>query len=172
MREINGRRMALLKYRRTKKGLIRNMYSHIRSRSIKKGWKIHFSSNELFDWCIKQDVFHEIFHNWEISGFIKNNKPSIDRIDCLKEYEFFNMQIVTFIFNRIKGEKEKLILWGKPIIMIHQNGSQHRFTSIKSCGELTGLRPSNISAVLIGTRRHHKGHRFIYQHRHLITENK
>lgn len=171
MREIKFRALVLLKYRRSKGGLIRNMYSHIKNRSIKNNWHLYFSSNEFYNWCFEQPIFHDLFNKWVLNDYLKDIKPSVDRINCLLPYEFCNMQIVTFIYNRRKGEKEKLILWGKPIKMISPNGEISLFTSTKECSEKTGLRRPNISAVLTGIRNHHKGFKFLYQNPDLLTEN-
>lgn len=172
MREIKFRASTLLKYRRTKGGLIRNLYSHLKERSDKRNWVVKFSSDDFYKWCYDQELFHDLFNNWHLNGYPKDLKPSVDRVDCLQAYVFTNMQLVTFIYNRRKGEKEKLILWGKPIKMICPNGEMIDFTSTKECSEKTGLKRSNISAVLTGTRKHHKGFRFIFLNQTILTKNK
>lgn len=176
MREIknNPHKEALIRYRRTSKGLIRNLFSHIKERSFKKGWTVSFSSEEFYYWVINNERFETIYSAWCESGFLKSFRPSVDRIDCRKGYVYENMQIVTYQFNRDKGDKEKIILRGKPIIAIDVNNDPKFYNSIKECAECLKLRPSNISAVLIGQRKRHKNIIFYYadQHQELSKTNK
>jgi hypothetical protein len=150
-------------YRLTKKGIVRNIFCHIKERCAKYNRELGFTSDQLLAWCINQEVFHKIYWDYLDAGFDKNLKPSIDRLDVFRGYTFDNIQITTYKDNRDKGDKEKLILWGRPIIKLDMNGVEiERYSSIKQAVDKTGLRQSLISAVISGKRNHTGNYKFIY----------
>lgn len=157
-------------YRRTKKGVIRNIFSHIKERGIKYNRVVEFDSDGLAAWMMGKPEFHLLFGKWQEGGFIKADRPSIDRKDPLQDYLYSNIQVTTYQFNRDKGDKEKEILWGKPIIQLDTNGKKiGSFPSIKQAVKDLGLHQGLISAVLAGQRNHTGGFKFIYQTPELLT---
>lgn len=160
---------ATQKYRLTKKGVIRNIFSHIKERGLKHNRVVEFSSDELYEWMMSKAEFHKLFDEWEASGFNKAYRPSIDRIDPLRHYLYDNIQVTTYKFNRDKGDAEKLILWGRPIIQLDILGRElGRFPSIKQAVETLNLRQGLVSAVLAGRRNHTGGFKFIYENSNLL----
>lgn len=157
-------REILERYRRTKKGVIRNIFCHIKERCIKYNRELKFNSDMLLCWAMNQSIFHSIYNDWVKSEFIKETKPSIDRKNPLLGYSFDNIQVVTYKFNRDKGDKEKEILWGIPIIQCDLNGKEiKRFSSIKQAVIYLNIKQPNISSVLLGHRKKTCGYKFKYQ---------
>jgi hypothetical protein len=82
-------------------------------------------------------------------------KPSIDRIDCLKWYEFLNIQVLTSWENRAKWDKEKEILWGREIIQCDLLWNKIKeYSNIKTAVKETWLWQWNISMCLTWKRNH------------------
>lgn len=160
------------RYRKTKKGVITNLYQKIKERSIKKGMPLpSFTLNDLHVWCMKQKEFHELFFRWQIGGYIKKLKPSIDRKNPFKPYSFDNMQLMTAQENREKGDREKLLLWGKPISQHSLDGMVIGiYGSIKEASRATGINRNNISSVACGKRNQAGGFvwKFIYENPDLL----
>jgi len=170
MKTNNSLLNATRKYRQTKRGVIRNIFTHIKERGAKYNRIVEFNSDQLYGWMITKPEFHIVFAQWVDSGFARANKPSIDRIDPLQDYLWTNIQITTYQFNRDKGDKEKEILWGKPIIQLDMNGNElNRFPSIKQAVKDLNLCQSLISAVLLGKRNHTGGFKFIYENPELLN---
>ena len=97
-------------------------------------------------------------------------RPSIDRIDCLNGYQFQNMQILTAKRNRKKGDKEKIILWGKPVRQMDNNGVVvAKYPNIKKAMEITKINKNNISSVLNGKRKTAGGYCWEYESPDLLS---
>lgn len=142
-----------IKYRRTKKGVIGTLYSGIRKRSRRNGRDNDDFTLDEFRLWIECKSINKLFNGWVHQGFKTYNKPSVDRIDPLKGYVFSNMQLITAKENRDKGDKEKLILWGKPIYQMTMDGNIIKeYPSIKVASEMTKINRSNISYVMKGKR--------------------
>jgi hypothetical protein len=169
MKTPNNIRTNTRNYRHTKRGVIRNIFSHITERCKKYNRELGFNSDDLLNWCRGNHEFQNIYFNWVKSGFIKNLKPSVDRKNPLMGYTFDNIQITTYLFNRTKGDSEKLILWGRPIIQYDLQGRiVNRFASIKEGAKYLNLHRCLISAVLAGQRNHTGGFKFIYDNSELL----
>lgn len=94
-------------YNRTKRGICRRIYNHMLERSKKRGHRPpEFSREELEDWIYSHTHFHEMFSEWEQSGYVKYLKPSIDRKDDNLHYFFKNMRIVTWFENNRKARDD------------------------------------------------------------------
>lgn len=95
-------------YRRTKEGLITNLYGHQIERSKKNGYRLpDYSKQEFKDWLYSQELFHLMFNEWKMSGYEKRLTPSIDRLNDYIHYCFGNIQLVTWEENNIKGQKDR-----------------------------------------------------------------
>ena len=99
------------KYEKTKKGFLVRMYRNMKSRTagIQKK-KAHLYEGltlldkELFyDWALSSDEFHQMFKDWEDSGYDRRLTPTVDRIDSSIGYELHNMQWLTHSENSRKG---------------------------------------------------------------------
>jgi len=88
-------------YDLTEKGVIRVIYKTQKSNSKKREHKMpDYTKGELALWLYKNG-FKRLYDDWVKSGYRKDNKPSIDRIDSLKGYSFNNIKLITWKENRI-----------------------------------------------------------------------
>lgn len=96
-------KIGLIKYNRSKKGLINRIYNSQKNNSIYRGYSVPaYTLCELKKWCLSQDVFHELYYKWVDSKYNKELRPSIDRKNDYKSYTFSNIQIITWRENYIK----------------------------------------------------------------------
>lgn len=158
------------RYRKTKKGIVTNMFSHIKDRSKKYKREVSFNSYQLYKWCMAKPEFHIIFKKWLENGYKKEDKPSIDRIDPYGGYTFCNIQILTCKQNLVKGYTEVAAKKHKPITQKTLSGSiVAKYNSIKEAAKVSGISQGLISNVLIGKRKHTHG--FIFSYTNNIHQN-
>jgi len=92
------------KWRRSKKGLINNMYAGQVARSLKRGHLPPiYSKEELHDWLQAMPLFHHLHHLWSAAGYDKMLVPSLDRLDNDEGYTFSNLRLVTWGANDAKA---------------------------------------------------------------------
>lgn len=156
----------MTKYRKTKKGLIRNLYCGIKQRATETGKELSFSSQAFFRWCMVSRKFHALYIGWVKADFERNVKPSIDRKNPLIGYRFDNIQVMTYWDNILKGRLEQELLIGRPIIQTSLDGIEiERFASVRRAANELKLSQGNISMVLAGLRNKTGGFSFKYQPR-------
>jgi len=86
----------IVDYTLTERGVIRVIYKSQRSHSKRrKMTPPEYSKKELKEWLYKNN-FKQLFDNWVASGYKKNVKPSVDRINDYKPYSFINIQLGTW----------------------------------------------------------------------------
>ena len=152
------------KYRKTKKGVLTNMYQHMKNRH-----KISFSLKEFQDRFISDKKFIRIYNEWVKSGYDKQFKPSLDRIDNKKEYTQENTQMMSWSENRFKQSKLDGKKGRKPkVIQLKGNKVINIFQSQRHCVKELGISQGNLSSVLNGKRKYVNGYKFIYQNPELI----
>lgn len=89
----------IVDYTLTEKGVIRVIYKSQRSNSkSRKMIPPEYSKKELKEWLYKNN-FKQLFDNWVASGYKKNVKPSVDRINDYKPYSFNNIKLGTWLDN-------------------------------------------------------------------------
>ena len=94
------------RFRKTKKGVVCIIYSGQRASSrTRKQHPPEYTLEELRNWCLSQPHFHRLYEEWVVSGYKRNKKPSIDRINPNKGYSFDNIQLMTFYENNYKQGK-------------------------------------------------------------------
>lgn len=135
------------------------MYAKILERSRRKDWNVKFTLDNLRQWILETDA-EQIYDHWRRTGYKKELRPSIDRIDPRKKYTFKNMQVITAGENRKKGDREKELLWGKEVCAI-KGKSAWCFPSIKAASKRTGINQNNISSAVSGKRKTAGGFRWI-----------
>ena len=80
----------------SEKGVIRVLYkTQVRNSKVRKMELPNYSKEELRQWLYK-NKFKEIYEEWVSSGYIKNKKPSCDRIDDFKSYTLDNIILTTW----------------------------------------------------------------------------
>jgi hypothetical protein len=88
-------------YDRTEKGIIRVIYkTQVRNQRLRGFGCIPYSKDELSEWLYKNG-FRDLYLNWVDSGYLKDSKPSIDRLDDNIGYCFKNIRLTTWLNNRL-----------------------------------------------------------------------
>lgn len=93
---------------KTPKGLVSSMMRAQRSSSKKRGHlPPSYSFDELMAWLTSHPKFDEYYKAWEDSGYLKQLRPSIDRLDDYKGYSFDNIQLLSWEENLNKSHKDR-----------------------------------------------------------------
>jgi len=115
-------------YDHSEKGVIRVIYkTQKRNQKLRSHGELPYTKNELSAW-LYSNGFKEIYESWKESGFTKDLKPSVDRIDSLKGYSLDNIQLITWGENRrlqyddIKKATGSSGKRCKPVNKLDQNG--------------------------------------------------
>lgn len=83
-----------------KKGVIRVIYkTQRRNSTVRKMPMPTYTKEELNKWLYKND-FKKLYDRWVESGYDKNLKPSIDRLEDFKPYTFDNIKLGTWQENK------------------------------------------------------------------------
>lgn len=147
------------KYRKTKNGVICMIYNNQKIRSKRLNWDApSYDLNTLRSWVLAKSEFHKIFNKWVSSGYLRNNKPSIDRIDDYKPYSLDNIQIVSWKENNDRGSlDQKSGLNTKNCESVIQtdvnNNYINTFHSLRHAARMTGVPSCNIGLVCSGERK-------------------
>jgi hypothetical protein len=87
-------------YGLTEKGVIRVIYKTQKRRNALRGHGVMgYSKTELKEWLYENN-YKELFDSWVSSGYQKDLKPSVDRIDTFKGYSIDNIRLVTWGQNK------------------------------------------------------------------------
>jgi hypothetical protein len=90
------------------KNVTGTMYNEIRRRSRDKGYIIPtYTLTEFREW-LNLNNFNKIYNNWIKNKYVKDFKPSINRIDPYKGYDFNNIELMTWKENRETYYNNKL----------------------------------------------------------------
>lgn len=114
--------------------------------------------------------FKRLYSEWVKSGFAKQAKPSIDRINAKKPYMEDNIQLLTWCENRYKQRMEFSFLRAKTVYQIKNNKIVNTFKSVTDTVRKTGIHQANLSSVLNGKRKHCAGYRWSYENPELLEE--
>lgn len=116
-------------YGKTEKGVIRVIYkSQVQNSKVRGQKPPKYSKDELKKWLYERN-FVELYNNWVNSGFEKNKKPSVDRINDFKGYSVDNIQLGTWIDNRRHANSDTIKGIGtngrkcKAVIQMSKTGS-------------------------------------------------
>jgi len=143
----------------TKIGLIRKIYQNQKVREKRSDrFSITYTIEELQEWLSNDWLFDLLRINWINCGFLKDMRPSIDRIDDNKGYSFDNIQVMTWKENKTKSEIDmrsgKLTHGNNPQKAVLQLNKSNQITkeyvSINEAGRQTGIDFKCISACCVG----------------------
>lgn len=137
---------------------------------MKSRHEVDFSLEWLHGFS-KVKKFERIFSEWIGSGYKKEGKPSLDRINHNKPYTKSNVQWLTWAENRFKQTMERRSRKG-PVLQFKDGEIIARYTSQREAVRKTGLNQSLLSAVLNGKREHTGGYVFAYESPELLTQLK
>jgi len=153
-------------YRRTPKGVLTNMYQHLKARH-----PVDFSLQEFHSRFLGDKKFNRLYREWNKSGFQKEFKPSLDRISHLGNYSVNNTQMLNWKENRFKQSMERRSRKG--VVIQLKNGKEvARYRSQREAVRQTGLSQGLISEVLNSKRNHTCGYQFIYENPELLKKIK
>lgn len=145
------------RYRKTKKGVLTNMYRHMVGRH-----NVDFTLQDFHDRFLVDKKFNRLFSEWKKNQYQKQFKPSLDRIDKNKSYSVGNTQMLTWAENRYKQTMERRTRKGA-VLQLMGNKIIKRFISQRQAVLLTGISQGNMSSVLNGKRETAGGYKFIYE---------
>lgn len=137
-----------LKYSRTIKGIITNLYSSMRRRARIYNREI-LSKSDFLKW-LDLKLLKSIFENYQNNWYLKKLKPSIDRINNNWWYIINNIQLITWEenYNKSRNDLKKRVVQkdiNNNIIKIYNS-----LTEASSCTNITN---SCISRVCNGERK-------------------
>lgn len=135
---------------KTKKWLLRRIFN-TQKNSSKQGWHPLpiYTKQELEEWFWKQSNAEELYSNRKQSWYLKDLKPSIDRLDDYKWYSLDNIQLMTWRENNNKWYKDRKN-WinnknSKSVIWINILTKEYKeFHSTKEAERQTWVHNSNI----------------------------
>lgn len=137
---------------KTEKGVIRTIHKTQNLHSGRRGHgPVQYSKAELSEW-LYGNGFKGIYLKWRDSGFNKDLKPSVDRIDDFIPYSFDNIRLGTWLDNRNHLYRD--ILTGKgtggkrcsPVRQYKSNGLFiAEYISQSEAGRQTGVNHRRIS---------------------------
>lgn len=97
------------RFTRSKRGLVKSLYTGNKARSKKKGYvSPTYSEDELYVWMVAHNNFIPMFDAWVESGYAPATRPSIDRLNDYEPYALTNIQLVTWASNSAKGYADQV----------------------------------------------------------------
>lgn len=142
------------RFGRSKHGLAVNILSNQKESSILRGYnEPTYSLDELEQWLALQSHFDDVFDHWVESGYSKDQKPSVDRINDYISYTLDNIQLLTWEANnqknynsRMNGTNNKTSL---AVDMLSMSGAFiSRFYSVSEAARQFNGVPSNIIGAI------------------------
>lgn len=116
-------------YERTKTGLCyRAYYSQIANSKTRGHLPPNYTKTELATWILSQSNFEELYNNWIDSNYSTDYRPFVDRLDNSKGYSFDNIQLVTFLENKLNANRDtKNCTLGSSQVEIYQYNTNGTF---------------------------------------------
>jgi len=152
-------------YRRTIKGILTNTYQHQKLRH-----EVEYSLKELHDRYITDKKMIRLHKEWVNSGYNKQMKPSLDRIDCFKHYSLENLNLMTWAENRYKQRMEFKRIRARKVYQILNNKVVNTYKSVSDVVRKTGVHQGNLSSCLNGNRNYVSGYKWSYENPELLEE--
>mgnify|MGYP003132545530 CR=1 FL=1 len=87
-------------------GVISTIYSTQKQNQKKRGHgEVPYSKDELKNWMYNNG-FECLYKNWAKSGYKRDLKPSVDRLNDFEGYSINNIQLITWHENKLKQHKD------------------------------------------------------------------
>ena len=150
-------------YKRSKEGLITQIYSIQKVSSKRRGHIMPlYTKNEFRNWMLNQKNFNDLYSAWIKSGHESMLRPSCDRLDDYKPYSLDNIRLVTWGENKAKGSLDRILgintKWAKPVIRMDLFGNFiSRHCSVMQAERDTGIKNCNIHQCCRGKVKHSGG---------------
>lgn len=161
MKTPKNLRLNTQKYRKTKKGVLTNMYRHMVSRN-----SVDFNLIEFQNRFLDDRKFNRLYNEWVKSNHQKQFKPSLDRINSSKGYTIRNTQMLNWAENRYKAVMERRCRKGA-VIQLLGNKIIKKFKSQREAVLKTGISQGCISEVLNNKRKTAGGYNWEYKNKEL-----
>lgn len=152
--------------RRTQEGLLYSIYQGQKSSSRKRG---HvgplYSLVDLIEWCMNQEIYHELFGAWQNSNYLHELVPSINRLDETTGYSFDNIELLSWGVHRkkAKGRGQKRVIQ----TTLEGNFLKEYVSCSEAARQLNIWNgATGISLVARGKKHSFKGFRFYYPDAH------
>lgn len=147
------------KYQLSLKGVLNVIYRNQILRQKRRNIKVNYSWEEFKNKYINDKIYLDLYNKWVNNDYLKDLKPSFDRIDNKKDYSFDNLQILTWKENNDKGRKERSIKVNQYDI----NGNYIKtFNSIVEASKEVNIYKSNISSCCKGKIKTCAGYKWKY----------
>lgn len=89
--------------KRTVDGWLTKVYGRMRQSSKERNHQMpSFTKDELKEWALKNEIEKRI-KKWSNNGCLKNETPSVNRLDDFKPYSLDNIELITWEDNNKKG---------------------------------------------------------------------
>ena len=133
--------------RKTINGKLLTMWSNQKTNSKRRGHRPPiYTKEEFYEWCLNQELFHELFKNWLEGDCIRSLSPSADRIDDSKGYSFENIRLMTWGENKALYEANMV---GTPVDQVALDGTVvATYRSQKEASRAMNCHQSNIYAAI------------------------
>lgn len=96
-------------YKKTKVGVLQKIYDTQKQSAKKRNHNPPtYTKQELKDWLFAQELFHDLYDEWVLSGYEILLKPSVHRKDDYKSYTIDNIVLVTWEENLQESYKDRL----------------------------------------------------------------
>lgn len=153
---------------RSKNGIIKRIYlDQIQSSKRRNHQPPLYTNEELKKWMFDQPNFEDLYNNWVDSGYEKMLKPSVDRLDDYKGYNFDNIQLMTWEENEKKGYEDRKNginnKQSKAVLQFTKDGEFVKEWYSMRKAERRGFCSGKISSCCRGKQKTHKG--FIWKYK-------
>ena len=130
------------KFRKTKRGVLCNIYNGQKERR-----PVLYYLEDLISKFIDDKKFNRLFNEWVKSGYVKNRKPSIDRINFKKDYTIDNIEVKTWEDNRYKQRMEIKLINGKRVGAFKDSVLIKEFINQRIAADWAGCFQASISSA-------------------------
>lgn len=157
---------------KTRYGVVSNIYNDQKNNSKRRGHSSpKYTKEELYEWMIKNN-FENFYIQWVNSGYKKDFRPSIDRLDDFKPYSLDNIRLTIWLENKRKkyndfknGTGTSGMSKCKKINQLSLDGKIIRtFVSARQASRELGINYKNISNACIGNLKTFKGYKWEFNH--------
>ncbi|MEA3279657.1 MAG: hypothetical protein U9Q38_03525 [Thermodesulfobacteriota bacterium] len=147
---------------RSEEGVLSTIWSTQRRNCRERGHEYPtYSKEELGEWVVSHPEWERLYTNWVESGYDKQEKPSVDRLDDYTSYSMNNIRLVSYKDNReayykhsMDGTTTKAL---EAVVKINKETGEEmsRYFSIAEANRQHGKKQNNsdIVAVLNGRQK-------------------
>lgn len=127
-----------------------------------------YTKDQLGDYIFNHPDFDRLYNNWMESGYKRNMKPSIDRLDDYKGYSFDNIRLVEWGVNFRRSHRDRLNgvnnKTSRAVLQYDLEGNfVKEYYSIKQAERETGICNSHIGATCKGKQKTSGGFKWQYK---------